>query len=115
LLFFSAGVDAQHDMEELQQRFNILRPEILETLSKSSFNLCRIHLLPVLPGRCGYEESAYGLAERYQDFDTLVALCHKDTVYPPGENPHAARIQSYIQRFKDNFTTALFQWYIQHG
>ena len=25
-------------MEELQQRFNILRPEILETLSKNSFN-----------------------------------------------------------------------------
>jgi hypothetical protein len=34
LLFFSAGMDAQHDMEELRQRFNVLRPEILETLSK---------------------------------------------------------------------------------
>ncbi|KAF8798054.1 hypothetical protein BYT27DRAFT_7203757 [Phlegmacium glaucopus] len=94
----NAGRDSQRDIEELQQRFNILRPEILETLR-----------------RCGYEEPAYGLAERYQDFDTLVALCHRDTVYPPSENPHAARIQSYIQRFKDNFTTALFQWYIQHG
>ena len=38
-LFFSAGMDVQHDMEELQQRFNVLRPEILETLSKSSFYL----------------------------------------------------------------------------
>ena len=44
IVIFSAGVDVQHDMEELQQRFNILRPEILETLSKSSFNLHRIKL-----------------------------------------------------------------------
>ena len=36
-------MNIQHDMEELQQRFNILRPEILETLSKSSFNLRRIN------------------------------------------------------------------------
>lgn len=102
-------------MEELQQRFNILRPEILETLSKNLYNLLHVDVYKFFPGRFGYEEPAYGLAERYQDFDTLVALCHKETVYPPSENPHAARIQSYIQRFKDNFTTALFQWYIQHG
>ena len=36
IVIFSAGMDVQHDMEELQQRFNTLRPEILETLSKST-------------------------------------------------------------------------------
>jgi len=36
-------------------------------------------------------------------------------VYPPQDNPHAERIHSYIQKFKEDFTTELFQWYIQHG
>ncbi|KAF8163334.1 methyltransferase type 11 [Crassisporium funariophilum] len=94
----SMGKEVQHEMEELQQKFATLRPEVLETLR-----------------RCGHEESAYALAEKYQDFATLVALCHKDTVYPPQDNPHAERIQSYIQRFKEDFTTELCQWYIQHG
>lgn len=44
MLFFSAGSDAHRDMEELQQRFNVLRPEILEILSKDSYNMRRINV-----------------------------------------------------------------------
>jgi hypothetical protein len=50
IVIFSAGMDVQHDMEELQQRFNILRPEVLETLSESSFNLCRINVYNFFQG-----------------------------------------------------------------
>lgn len=90
--------DNKGDLNDLKQRFAILRPEVLETLR-----------------RCGHEKAAYSLAEQYHDFASLVALCHRDTVYPPEENPHAARIQQYIQRYKEDFTNELFQWYIQHG
>jgi hypothetical protein len=43
-------MDVQHDMEELQQRFNTLRPEILETLSKSSFDLRCINVYNFFQG-----------------------------------------------------------------
>jgi hypothetical protein len=66
-------------------------------------------------GRYGYEEAAFDLAEQYQDFASLVNLCHRETVYPPSENPHLERIQTYIEKFKEDFTTELLQWYIQRG
>ncbi|KIM49090.1 hypothetical protein M413DRAFT_95576 [Hebeloma cylindrosporum] len=94
----SCGNEGQREKEELQQKISNLRPEVLETLRT-----------------CGHEEAAYSLAEHYQDFTSLVALCHRQTVFPPEENPNVERIQSYIQQFKEDFTTELFQWYIQHG
>ncbi|KAF9533020.1 hypothetical protein CPB83DRAFT_903494 [Crepidotus variabilis] len=94
----STGKDNQRDADELQQRFAVLRPEVLETLR-----------------RCGYEQAAFTLAEQYQDFASLVSLCHRETVYPPEDNPHLERIQGYIEKFKEDFTTELFQWYIQNG
>ncbi|XP_006458086.1 hypothetical protein AGABI2DRAFT_216285 [Agaricus bisporus var. bisporus H97] len=89
---------AKRDKEELEQRFALLRPEVLETLR-----------------RCGHENAAFALGEQYRDFSSLVALCHREVVYPPEKNPNAARIQSYIDRFKEDFTRELYQWYIQHG
>ncbi|KAF9476583.1 methyltransferase type 11 [Pholiota conissans] len=90
--------DNQREFDEFQQRFSVLRPEVLDILRVS-----------------GYAEAAYSLAEKYHDFTSLVALCHRDTVYPPENNPHAERIHSYIQIYKEDFTNELFQWYIQHG
>lgn len=66
-------------------------------------------------GRFGYLNAAMSLAEKDRDFASLVALCHRDTVYPPEANPHAIRIQQYIENYKADFTVPLFQWYIQHG
>jgi nuclear pore complex protein Nup133 len=71
-------------------------------------------LIPYV-GRTGYAEAAFALAEKYRDFSSLAALCHRDAVYPPHENPNASRIQVYIERFKDEFITELYRWYIQHG
>ncbi|KAJ2920658.1 hypothetical protein H1R20_g16437, partial [Candolleomyces eurysporus] len=86
------------DKDELEQRFASLRPEVLETLRRN-----------------GFQEHAFKLAEVYSDFASLVALCHRDTVYPPENNPNYERIQTYIGRYKENFTDELYQWYIQHG
>ena len=55
------------------------------------------------------------MAEDYHDFRSLASLCHKGKVYPPQENPNAARIEAYIDKFKEAFTTELYQWYIEHG
>ncbi|KAL4265228.1 nucleoporin Nup133 family protein [Pleurotus pulmonarius] len=88
----------ERDRDELDHRFALLRPEILETIR-----------------RVGYPHPALSLAETYRDFSSLAALCHRDTVYPPHENPWITDIQRYIERFKDDFAFELFQWYIQHG
>ncbi|KAG6814378.1 hypothetical protein H0H92_010964 [Tricholoma furcatifolium] len=88
----------QRDHEELSKKFDMLRPEVLETLRRN-----------------GHSGAAFSLAEKYRDFSGLASLCHKETVYPPEDNPNSLRIQAYIERFKDEFTTELYRWYIQHG
>ena len=70
----------------------------------------------ILPlGRNGFQEEAFKLAEGYRDFRSLASLCHKGRIYPPEENPHAKRIQAYIDTFKEEFAAELYQWYIEHG
>ena len=62
------------------------------------------------------ESEAFSLAEEYRDFKSLTDLCHTvPPIYPPSENIHASRIQAYIEKFQDEFMTALYQWYIEHG
>ncbi|KAF5381087.1 hypothetical protein D9615_003993 [Tricholomella constricta] len=88
----------ERDRNELATKFDMLRPEVLETLRRN-----------------GYAGAAFSLAEKYRDFAGLAALCHKETIFPPEDNPSSLRIQAYIERFKDEFTTELYRWYIQHG
>ncbi|KIK57777.1 hypothetical protein GYMLUDRAFT_45965 [Collybiopsis luxurians FD-317 M1] len=100
-LAINAGAEAsgvERDLHGLRTKFDVLRPEVLETLRKS-----------------GHPQAAFSLAEKYQDFSSLAALCHRETIYPPVDNPNFARIQGYIERFKEQFTTKLYEWYIQHG
>ncbi|KAJ7582654.1 hypothetical protein C8J56DRAFT_955381 [Mycena floridula] len=96
----SSGRQDGHDREkhELERRLASLRPDVLETL--------RV---------VGHEAASFSLAEKYRDFSSLADLCHRDTVYPPEQNPNAHRIEAYIERFKEDFTTELYRWYIQHG
>ncbi|KAI0797979.1 hypothetical protein C8Q75DRAFT_801881 [Abortiporus biennis] len=91
-----AGSDAAKT--ELDERFRHARTEILEILRRD-----------------GFAPQAFLLAENYRDFRNLTALCHKETIYPPSENPNADRINTYIQKFKEDFTTELYRWYIEHG
>ena len=64
-------------------------------------------------GKNDFTNEAFKLAEDYHDFRSLASLCHKGKVYPPQENPNAERIEAYIDKFKDAFTTELYQWYIE--
>ncbi len=105
----------ERDRDELDHRFALLRPEILETISKTSPFATLCSGLTGTLGRVGYPHPALSLAETYRDFSSLAALCHRDTVYPPHENPWITDIQRYIERFKDDFAFELFRWYIQHG
>ncbi|KAF8625778.1 hypothetical protein AX15_005170 [Amanita polypyramis BW_CC] len=89
---------ARTDKEELSQKFTLLRPELLETLR-----------------RTGYSDAAFTLAEKYRDFSSLAALCNRDTIYPPEENPNIDRIHNYLTRFKYEFAQELYKWYIHHG
>ncbi|KAK0485184.1 Non-repetitive/WGA-negative nucleoporin C-terminal-domain-containing protein [Armillaria novae-zelandiae] len=82
----------------LLNNFTHLRPEVLEILRKN-----------------GHAVAAFSLAEKYRDFTSLAALCHRETVYPPEQNPNVPRIQNYIELYKDEFATELYRWYIQHG
>ncbi|KAI0362165.1 hypothetical protein OH77DRAFT_1515456 [Trametes cingulata] len=90
------GVERERSL--LEDRFRQLRPEALEVLRRN-----------------GFANEAFKLAEDYHDFRSLASLCHKGKIYPPEENPNAARIEGYIQKFKEAFTTELYQWYIEHG
>ncbi|KAN0123739.1 Non-repetitive/WGA-negative nucleoporin C-terminal domain containing protein [Russula decolorans] len=86
------------ELAALADQFQQLRPEVLNTLNKYGF-----------AGR------AFELAEKYRDFRSLAALCNKDVVYPLEQNPHTTKIAEYIERFRDEFTDELYQWYIEHG
>ncbi|KAF8910963.1 methyltransferase type 11 [Gymnopilus junonius] len=94
----SAREQNQAELESFQQKMFVLRPEVVETLR-----------------RCGHEETAFSQAEEYDDYASLVALCHRQAVYPPEKNPHAERLRYYVRHYKKSFTAELFQWYIQHG
>jgi nuclear pore complex protein Nup133 len=60
-------------------------------------------------------DQAFALAEAYQDFAGLAVLCNRDIVYPPERNPNLTRIHNYMDKFREDFTNELYQWYIQHG
>lgn len=68
-----------------------------------------------LPDRHGLHLDAYHLAELYQDFSTLVALCNKGQVFPPEENPEAQQIKTYVELYNTKFSRELYEWYIQNG
>ncbi|KAI0322245.1 Non-repetitive/WGA-negative nucleoporin C-terminal-domain-containing protein [Amylostereum chailletii] len=89
---------SDRELAIVTEKFSELRPGI--------FDILRV---------AGFSDHAFDLAEQYHDFRNLASLCNKEKAYPPTQNPHAFRIQSYIERFRDEFSTELFQWYIEHG
>ncbi|KAI0302174.1 Non-repetitive/WGA-negative nucleoporin C-terminal-domain-containing protein [Russula brevipes] len=94
----SEAPGTDREIAALADQFQQLRPEVLNTLNKNGFAM-----------------RAFELAEKYRDFRSLAALCNKDLVYPLDQNPHASKIAEYIERFRDEFTDELYQWYIEHG
>ncbi|KAJ8584941.1 hypothetical protein M405DRAFT_746145 [Rhizopogon salebrosus TDB-379] len=89
---------SERDYVELKERFDQLRPEILETLRLTS------HL-----------QHALTLAISHADFRSLATLLHRDTVYPPTSNPHARTIAEYVDRFGGAFAKEVVRWCMVHG
>ena len=103
------------EIAALADQFQQLRPEVLNTLSESLSRASVELNLNKRADKYGFATRAFELAEKYRDFRSLAALCNKDLVYPSDQNPHATRIAGYIERFRDEFTDELYQWYIEHG
>ncbi|KZT09491.1 uncharacterized protein LAESUDRAFT_646564 [Laetiporus sulphureus 93-53] len=93
-----SDVSAERERLTLEEKFRQLRSQVFDILRRN-----------------GFTGMAFGLAEEYQDFRSLASLCNMGTVYPPEENPYAARIEAYIMKFKEQFATELYEWYIEHG
>lgn len=89
---------SERDHIELKERFDQLRPEILETLRLTS------HL-----------PNALTLAASHADFRSLAALLHQDAVYPPSCNPHVHTIEEYVDRFGGMFAREVVRWCVVHG
>jgi nuclear pore complex protein Nup133 len=109
---------SKRERQELEEKFGQLRPEVLETLRTTInhyISSCRSFVFPAAPGVNNHASRAFVLAENYRDFRSLASLCHKGTTYPPENNPNAHRIQSYVEKFEDEFTTELYRWYIEQG
>jgi hypothetical protein len=49
------------------------------------------------------------LAERFGDFRSLVELCNDPHVGSP------ARLQFFLEKYREAFATVLYQWYIEKG
>ena len=103
------------EIAALADQFQQLRPEVLNTLSESLSRVSVELNLNKNVDKYGFATRAFELAEKYRDFRSLAALCNKDLVYPLDQNPHTTRIATYIERFRDEFTEELYQWYIEHG
>lgn len=57
----------------------------------------------------GRSNHAYILAEKHEDFRTLVELC-QNPVYGS-----AAKTEHYIQKYQKNFAFSLYQWLVEKG
>lgn len=59
--------------------------------------------------RLGRPNVAYDLAERYRDFKSLVALCNDPQI------GSTVRVGFYIDKYKQDFAFALYQYYLEQG
>ena len=57
----------------------------------------------------GRSNHAYILAEKHEDFRTLVELC-QNPVYGS-----AAKTEHYIQKYQKDFAFSLYQWLVEKG
>ncbi|KIJ44042.1 hypothetical protein M422DRAFT_30592 [Sphaerobolus stellatus SS14] len=90
------GTAMERERNRVDEEYRVLRPVILD------------HLV-----RAGRTEYAFTLAETYKDFHALSGLSY----HPSAERLMSAkdRIQGYINRFRGDFASQLFQWYIEQG
>lgn len=83
----------ERECNRLEEEFHSLRPSIFNQLVK-----------------LGCLDYSFQLAEQYRDFRALSELVYR----VPAEST-ATRIRDYINKFKDDFTSHLYWWYIDQG
>lgn len=55
------------------------------------------------------------MATTYTDFPSLASLLLRPTPYPPSDNPHAALIRDYRDRYGHEFGREVVRWCVEHG
>jgi nuclear pore complex protein Nup133 len=56
---------------------------------------------------------AFELAENHFDYPSLVWLCYTT---PAGQDANRqARVETYIERYGEDFAFVLYQWFIDNG
>ncbi|KAJ3092739.1 hypothetical protein HK102_003614 [Quaeritorhiza haematococci] len=83
----------EREVQTLQGQFNVARPRFI---------------LPLVP--LGRRDDAFRLAEKYQDFETLVELSLRES---PEEQ--ADRLRYYIEKFQGDFANVLYRTYLRKG
>ncbi|KAI5123360.1 hypothetical protein M0805_001781 [Coniferiporia weirii] len=95
----ASEVGIEGEKRAFRERFQQIRPHVLQTLLKHNM-----------------VKQAFSLAEDYRDFRSLADLCHSSPpIYPPSSNIHRDSLVRYIERYKEEFTDELYQWYIDHA
>ncbi|KAK4705783.1 hypothetical protein P7C70_g405, partial [Phenoliferia sp. Uapishka_3] len=93
--------------------YHALRPRFIQTLGKSIASdqiahhlliLFSIHLVSI-----GKVTHAYDLAERYQDFKSLVELCNDS------KHGSISRTRFFLQKYSEKFAFELYQFYVRMG
>ncbi|MBW0480464.1 hypothetical protein O181_020179 [Austropuccinia psidii MF-1] len=94
LAFLNSVLSPNHlESKALQERYLRLRPQLI-------FGLVKVK-------RQAY---AVSLAESQRDFRTLVELCHASATSQTDR-----KIQTYIERFGQDFAFQLYQWFVEQG
>lgn len=119
-LLLSLGDDAQavRELRDLLEVYVQLRPRVIDSMGKLMARIAFI--LPTDHGnpctcairrtvRVSRANAAYDLAERYRDFRSLVVLCNDPST------GSTARVHHYIQKYKEDFAYALYDWYLETG
>ncbi|KAF8522246.1 Non-repetitive/WGA-negative nucleoporin C-terminal-domain-containing protein [Hysterangium stoloniferum] len=90
------GGTNHRERNRVEEEFQSLRPMILDNLVRSN-NI----------------QYAFRLAETYRDFDALSDLSYH--AFADKLVPTSDRIRNYIHRFRGDFTSQLYKWYIEQG
>jgi len=103
------GSDPQKGLA-LNERWAALKPRVIRPLGESSLYASLAILRCITLVAIDRAREAYALAETHFDLPTLVWLCDDPIA---GSGP--ARLQTYIERFGEEFAFVLYEWYIQQG
>lgn len=107
------GGGGERERNRLEEEFRSLRPTVLSHLGEVFATGFSRQTLITETVRIDSTEYAFQLAETYRDFHALSELSH----HPSADKmiPASDRIQGYIDKFRGEFASQLYKWYIEQG